>query len=144
MLIIPQCRFCNANKATCSIKQGLKAKLQEVSITEPLRYLCKSWQNHLKYKVGDVVVFDYLIFGHHGYERAEAELTGTIVGISTKKPVYIVSLTQDEFAKIDPFITDYHKKIRTYEYWDAQLCEVVTHDFLGAPVAENLILRKII
>lgn len=142
MLIIPQCRFCNANKATCSIKQGLKRKLQDAGIKEPMRYICHGWRAHVKYAVGDVIEFAYLVYGDMGYERAEETLTGKIVELNKKRPIYIVTITQDEYNKIDKDYTRYHEKITRYGTYDNEYGFRET-EFMGAPVMENLIIRKL-
>lgn len=141
MLIIPQCRFCNANKATCPIKQGLKAKLQEAGIKERLRYSCVGWRKHLKYSVGDRVEFTFLV---HDGDRLMPEgqiLSGTIRRIAKKKPIYIVGITAEMFERIDTKHTNYRQIIDPLDDWNLGSPVDVEYD---APVWESLILRKII
>lgn len=110
MLIINECRTCNAEKATCPIKAELQKKL--TGIKERLRYKCKGWQRHLEYKIGDKITFHFIEKGEHGGELSGETLTGRIIDVSKKKPVHMVvidaenrKLIDKEFSAYDRFVT---------------------------------------
>jgi hypothetical protein len=136
MLVINECRTCNADKATCPIKKGLQDKLK--GIKERLKYRCKGWQQHLKYKVGDKVVFHFIEYGEHGGELSGETLTGKIFDISKKSPVYQVIIDQENRNKIDPEFSNYDKYVSPYheDVFDFHFKEP-TH--YTVPVKEQLI-----
>lgn len=141
MLIIPQCRFCNADKTTCEIKQGLKRRLQQAGIKDRLRYSCGSWRHHLKYSIGDHIEFTFWV---HDGERLIPEgtiLSGIIRRIANKKPFYIVGITSEMFERIDQRHVHYRQIIDPLDDWDLDAPADVEYN---APVRENLVLRKVI
>lgn len=112
MLIITQCRTCNVDKNTCPIKAELSSKLKQSGIKVPLRYKCNEWRKYLKYKVGDKVEFHFIEKSHYGGELSGETLTGRIIDMSKKKPVYMVvidgknrNLIDKEFSLYDRFVT---------------------------------------
>lgn len=136
MLIIPQCRFCNADKTTCPIKQDLKKKLQKARITEPLRYKCVKWREYALYKPGDTIRFYFLELNPEGgMEESGEYLQGVIESISKVKPVYLVKIDQENRNKIDPEYAKYDKYVHDYYGEDG---------FYLLPVREQYILNKII
>lgn len=110
MLIITECRTCNADKATCPIRTELQKKL--TGIKENLKYKCKVWQKYLQYKKGDKIIFHFIKKGEHGGELSGETLTGRIIDVSKKKPVYMVvidaenrKLIDKEYSLYDRFVT---------------------------------------
>jgi hypothetical protein len=116
MLLINECRTCNADKTTCPVALGLRKKLEKAGIKERLRYRCREWQKHLKYKVGDKVEFHFVEYSpewHQG-ELSGETLVGTIVDTGKKGPVYFVVIDQENRNKIDSEFTKYDKLVWPY------------------------------
>lgn len=136
MLIINECRTCNADKATCPIRIGLRIKL--ANIKERLRYKCTGWQQHLEYKIGDKISFHFIEHGEHGGELSGETLVGTIVDISKKRPVYIVMIDRENRDKIDPEYSLYNKLVSPYS---AEGFDFDCNDpnYFTVPVKEELI-----
>lgn len=142
MLIINECRTCNADKTTCPIAIGLRNRLSKAGIKERLRYKCKDWQKHLKYKMGDKITFHFIENGEHGGELSGETLTGTIIDISKKKPVYIVVIDQENRNKNDAEYTAYDKRVSPYcETNDDSIFDAFFSDatHFTVPVKEELI-----
>lgn len=139
MLIIPQCRSCNADKSTCPIKAQLSKKLQEAGIKERLKYKCKEWQKHLKYKVGDKVVFHFIENGERGGELSGETLTGIISDISKKKPIYMVVIDKENRGKIDKEFSAYDRFVTPYSD-EGYVSEEEASHFM-VPVKEDLIVE---
>jgi hypothetical protein len=112
MLIINECRTCNADKETCPIRTGLRIKL--ANIKERLKYKCKGWQKHLEYNIGDKISFHFIEHGEHGGELSGETLTGVVVDINKKRPVYYVMIDQDNRNLIDPEYSIYDKYVQPY------------------------------
>jgi hypothetical protein len=141
MLIIPQCRSCNADKTTCLIKLELSKKLQKAGIKERLKYKCKEWQKHLKYKVGDKVVFHFIEEGERGGELSGETLTGIISDISKKKPIYMVVIDKENRHKIDKEYSAYDRFVMPCtESGDFEFTEADAAYFT-VPVKESLIIE---
>lgn len=136
MLIINECRTCNADHKTCPIKAELKKKLS--GIKERLKYKCTGWQKHLEYKVGDKITFHFIENGEYGSELSGETLTGTIIDISKKRPVYIVMIDRDNRNKIDPEYSLYDKRVSPYSE-DGFDFDHITPTHFTVPVKEELI-----
>lgn len=136
MLIINECRTCNADKATCPIRIGIQKKL--AGIKERLQYRCKAWYQHLEYKVGDKINFHFIEHGEHGAELSGETLTGTIIDISKKKPVYIAVIDRENRNKIDPEYSLYDKRVSSYSE-DGFDFDYKTPTHFTVPVKEELI-----
>lgn len=135
MLIINECRTCNADKATCPIRTELQKKL--VGIKERLKYKCKEWRQHVLYKVGDKIEFTFLEFSTEyatGYEKSEEVLKGEITYIGKKKPVYQVLIDKENRDKINPERTGYDKFVTTHDFFE----EAPT--LFEVPVKESFII----
>jgi hypothetical protein len=144
MLIISECRFCNADKTTCPIKQGMSERLRVAGIKDRLKYRCKEWTKHRKYQVGDWVVFHFIERSSESGYRAETSgetITGQIVDVSKKKPIYFVQFDAEGFAKIDPAYTGYGKYVIEMEDYD-EVRGLFKTGFYQAPVRESLIMYK--
>lgn len=137
MLIINECRTCNADKVTCPIRIELQKKL--TGIKERLKYKCKGWLQHLEYKVGDKVVFHFIEHGEHGSELSGETLTGTIIDVSKKKPVYMVVIDKENRALIDKEYSLYDRFVSPcgengeFEWSEGEA------SFFQVPVKEELI-----
>lgn len=119
MLIINECRTCNADKATCPIRTGLRIKLANVK--ERLQYKCKDWRHHLKYKVGDKIEFHFLEFtteSASGWKLSEEPLVGTITYLSKKKPLYQVLIDKENRDQIDSEFTLYDKYVIPHDFFE--------------------------
>lgn len=137
MLIITECRICNADKSTCPIKTGLREKLQNAGIKDRMKYKCKEWAKHLAYKLGDKIIFHFIENGEHGGELSGETLTGTIIDISKKRPIYTVvidkvnrNLIDKEFSAYDRFVTPYS---------ETEFVSEEDANFFTVPVKEELI-----
>lgn len=123
MLIITECRFCNADKNTCQIKLALSAKLRHGGIKETLRYRCSSWKGFLKYKIGDKVDFhfiEYSLESNTGWELSGDTLVGEIVGINKKKAIYEVKIDKENRNKIDGEYTTYEKYLMPVDFLEEE------------------------
>lgn len=114
MLIINECRTCNADKVTCPIRMSLKDKLQKAGVKEHLKYKCNGWVKHLGYDVGDKISFHFIERGEHGGELSGETLTGTIIDVSKKRPVYLVMIDQENRNKIDKEYSAYDRFVSPY------------------------------
>lgn len=99
---ISGCKFCLKKDKDCQIK----SKMKSYKIKEHLSYKCKEVES--KYKVGDIVTFDYASFndGHTYYPSYLSEydiiLKGEILE-DKKKKLYIVEINKDEYNKLKDF-----------------------------------------
>lgn len=140
MLLINECRTCNADKTTCPVALGLRKKLESAGIKERLKYKCKDWQKHLKYKVGDKVEFHFVEYSpewHRG-ELSGETITGTIIEHGKKKPVYIVVIDKENRSKIDKEFTRYDRFVTPYSESGEYISEAEANVF-SVPVKESLI-----
>lgn len=138
MLIINECRTCNADKSTCPIKTGLREKLQKAGIKERFKYKCNGWQKHLMYKVGDKIIFHFIENGEHGGELSGETLTGTIIDVSKKRPVYMVVIDKENRNMIDKEYSAYDRFVAPYSETGAYVSEEEAIYF-QVPVKEGLI-----
>lgn len=137
MLLINECRTCNADRSTCPVATGLRKKLEDAGIKDRLRYKCKDWQKHLKYKVGDKVDFYFIEKGHYGSELSGETLTGVIIEISKKRPVYFVVIDKENRNMINKEYTLYDRFVMPYSEGGYVSEEEATH--FQVPVKEDLI-----
>lgn len=138
MLIITECRTCNADKATCPIKTGLREKLHKAGIKERFKFKCKEWSKHLMYKIGDKVVFHFIENGVHGGELSGETLTGTIIDVSKKRPVYVVVINQENRSLIDAEYSAYDRFVTPYSE-DGSCVTEEEANYFQVPVKEELI-----
>lgn len=134
MLIISECRRCNANRATCPIRNELRKKLD--GIKERLKYKCISWQEHLKYKVGDKVEFQFIEYSSDSprlWELSAETLVGVIISLGKKRPVYQVMIDKVNRNKIDPDKANYDKYVIPHDIFDSESM------FFVVPVKEEFI-----
>lgn len=137
MLIITECRRCNADKATCPIRTGLRIKLTNVK--ERMKYKCTGWRQHLEYKIGDKITFHFIEQGEYGGELSGETLTGTIIDVSKKKPVYMVVIDKENRALIDKEYSLYDRFVSPCgENGDFEWSEEEA-SFFQVPVKEELI-----
>lgn len=139
MLLINECRTCNADKTTCPVALVLRKKLEKAGIKERLRYKCKDWQKHLKYKVGDKITFHFIEKGDYGGELSGETLTGTISDISKKRPVYIVIIDKENRALIDKEYTTYDRFVTPCEENGDFRYPNEEANFFSVPVREDFI-----
>lgn len=136
MLIINECRTCNADKATCPIRIELQKKL--TGIKERLKYKCKGWQQHLKYKVGDKINFHFIEDVGDGSELSGETLAGTIIDFSKKRPVYMVVIDKENRKLIDKEFSAYDRFVSAYSETGEYVSDPEAVLFL-VPVKEELI-----
>lgn len=141
MLIINECRACNADKATCPIRTELRLKLS--NIRERLKFKCAGWQKHLQYKIGDKINFHFIEKGEHGSELSGETLTGKIIDISKKRPVYFVVIDKDnrrlidkDYSAYDRFVTPYGEDGRYVSDEEADYYQVPVKEYLITGIAE--------
>lgn len=139
MLIITECRTCNADKVTCPIKIGLRKKLQKAGIKDRLKYKCKDWQKHLEYKIGDKVDFHFIEKGDQGGELSGETLTGTIIDVSKKKPVYMVVIDKENRKLIDKEYSAYDRFVTPCGENGEFVYPEEDSNFYHVPVKEELI-----
>lgn len=142
MLIISECRKCNADKFTCPVKIELSKKLHLAGIKERLKFKCSSWYQHLKYKRGDKVEFHFIENGEFGGEISGETLIGMIVDISKKKPVYIVMIDKANRAKIDSDYSAYDRFVSPCDESGGFIYPDEDSQFFKVPVKESLIVNK--
>jgi hypothetical protein len=138
MLLINECRTCNADKRTCPVAVGLRKNLESAGIKDRLRYKCKDWQKHLKYKVGDKITFHFIEKAHYGSELSGETLTGTIVDISKKRPVYFAIIDKENRNKIDEEYSSYHRYAMPYSL-TGEYVSMEDAEYFQVPVREDLI-----
>jgi hypothetical protein len=134
MVIISECRTCNADKATCPIRTGLRIKL--ANIKERLKYKCTGWQAHLKYKVGDKIEFHFIEYSSDSprlWELSVETLIGVIISVSKKRPIYQVMIDKENRAMIKPERDHYDKYVMPHDVFE----ESPTH--FDVPVKEKYI-----
>lgn len=134
MLIINECRTCNADKATCPIRTGLRIKL--ANIKERLKYRCTGWRQHLKYKIGDKVEFHFIEYSSESprlWELNPEPLVGIIVSVSKKRPVYQVVIDKANRDRINPDRAHYDKYVMPHDVFETE----PTH--FDVPVKEEFI-----
>lgn len=137
MLIINECRTCNADKSTCPIRIELQKKIS--GIKERLKYKCKSWQKYLQYKVGDKITFHFIEKGEYGSEISGETLTGTIIDVSKKKPVYMVVINKENRNMIDKEFSAYDRFVTPCGENGEYVWPEEDHSFFYVPVKEELI-----
>jgi hypothetical protein len=138
MLIINECRTCNADTHTCPIRVALKDKLQKAGIKERLKYKCNDWPKHMEYKVGEKITFHFIENGQLGGELSGETLTGVIVDASKKKPTYMVVIDKENRRLIDKEFSAYDRFVTPY----SEGGEYVSDDeasYFQVPVKEELI-----
>ena len=141
MLIINECRTCNADNTTCPVKQELRDKLQNAGIKERIKYKCSDWQKHLKYKIGDKISFRFVENGHFRGELSEETLAGTIIDISKKRPIYMVVIDKANRNLIDKEFTAYDRFVTPYAEDGVYISEEEAQYFT-VPVKESLIVEN--
>lgn len=141
MLIISECRTCNADKSTCPVAIGLREKLNKAGIKDLLKYKCKDWQKHLKYKAGDKVIFHFIESSSENWRGGLSgeTLTGIIIEHSKKKPVYMVMIDKENRRLIDKEFTNYDKYVTPYSEEGIYISDEDAQYFL-VPVKEELIV----
>lgn len=138
MLYIKECKTCNADKNTCPIRNELSGALKSIGIRQRLVYKCREWQKHLKYKVGDKIVFYFIERGFRGGEWSGETLEGVIYDISKKRPVYMVRIDTANRNLIDKEYSNYDKYVNEEEEWDGE--GSIKTGFFTVPVKEELIV----
>lgn len=139
MLIIKECRFCNADKDSCPIRNDLRQKVS--GIKERLTFKCVAWKKHLKYSIGDKIQFYFIERGHFGGETSGDTLTGEIYDVSNKRPTYMVRIDTENRNKIDKEYSNYDKYVNEEEEWDGE--GSAKTGFFTVPVKEELIDKKL-
>lgn len=106
MLIIPQCRFCNQETKTCAIRSDLKARLQKGGVNENVRYECGKWKDYYLYKRFETIQFRFLSRtddpdSRDGWVLSEKVITGQVIDHTSRRPIYIVQIDQEQMDLIE-------------------------------------------
>lgn len=116
MLIIPQCRFCNQETKTCSIRNDLKGRLKKGGVTENVRYECNKWKDYYLFKQFDTIQFRFLIRNdnpdRNGWGYSDKVITGMVVDRTDRRPIYIVKIDQEQLDLISSTESPYAQQAR--------------------------------
>lgn len=121
-------------------RRAILTTVENAGIKDRLRYKCKDWQKHLKYKVGDKVEFHFIEYSEYVLEGqlSGETLIGTIVEISKKRPVYFVVIDKENWGKIDEEYTKYARFAMPYSK-TGEFVSMEEAEFFQLPVKEDLI-----